>query len=61
MQIYKKVAAKWPQFLEQLKLQTTPDEPNLILLKDFVKVLFANGVRLTEEQQEHIARAYPRG
>ena len=37
--IYKMLGSQWNNFIKELRSQTTLDEPNLILLKQFVQVL----------------------
>lgn len=47
--IYKKIGSRWPRFIEELKTRTSTDEPNLILLKEFVKALRNYGANLSED------------
>jgi hypothetical protein len=49
VKIYKKIGQGWPKFIADLKVKTTTDEPNLILLKDLGSILLANGLKLSED------------
>jgi Ca2+-binding EF-hand superfamily protein len=60
--MYKRIgSSKWDSFIDALKKQTTSDEPTLVLMSQFMKVLEKFGVRLSERQQEQITLAFPRG
>jgi Ca2+-binding EF-hand superfamily protein len=59
--IYKMIGDQWPAFVQNLKAKTSKDEPNMILMKDFVDVCRMHDIKLSAGQQEEIALAYPRG
>jgi len=57
--IFKKLDAKWPDFIEALKRVADKDDRNQIFLNDFVTVCKQFRVDLTEEERKNLLNAFP--
>lgn len=45
--IYKMIGDDWPSFVKNLKSKTSKDEPNMILMKDFIAVCQMHDIKLS--------------
>lgn len=60
--IYQRVGeTQWPAFIADLRKCTNQDDPNVILLKDFVSTLRKYAIKLSERHQDEVRFAFPRG